>query len=164
MEWERAIGKPPQWPWGLLCCTQWDNTTGHCCLATGQRLPSNSCDRDQQMLPETHGKWILNYFSTCVCLFVIPFHIADEKANGISVYRVGLCFNLLQNRYCSFSMWHFCVLQSGPMFLMQICYLILCERYTFTIFLMRKQSLLLLLSWPLLINPSNSWFKKFRTV
>lgn len=32
-------------------------------------------------------------------MFAIPFHIADEKTKGISVYRVGLCFNLLQNRY-----------------------------------------------------------------
>lgn len=36
---------------------------------------------------------------TLTLVFAIPFHIADVKAEGISVYRVGLCFNLLHKRY-----------------------------------------------------------------
>lgn len=135
-----------------VCCTHWDNNTGYCCLATGQCLLCNSPDCG--LMRQTDASWNIlkmnHKLFWHLCLpFIFTLQMKRQKAFpctewdcALISYRTGI--------FCCFSMWYFCFLPSGLMFLIQICYLILNEKYTFTIFLMRTQSSFLLLGWPLL--------------
>lgn len=78
-----------------VCSTEWDNDTGHCCLATGQCLLCNSWDCGSMRQTDASSNTLQMDHKFFWQEFAIPFHIADEKAEGISVYREGLCFNLL---------------------------------------------------------------------
>lgn len=129
-----------------LLCSCWD-----CALRTPRDASWNTLQINHKLL------WHL-------CLpFLFTLQMKRQKAFLCTEWDCALiCFRT--GIFWCFSLWYFCFLQSGLVFLIQACYLILRERCTSTVVLMRRQSLFLLLSWPLLINPSNLWFKKFRTV
>lgn len=128
-----------------LLCSSWD-----CALRTPTDASWNTLQINHKLL------WHL-------CLsFLFTLQMKRQKAFLSTEWDCAL-IRFRPGIFWCFSMWYFCFLQSGLVFLIQAWYLILRERCTSTILLMRRQSLFLL-SWPLLINPSNLWFKKFRTV
>lgn len=78
-------------------CLLWAAGKQHRLLlpATGQCLLCNSWDC--ALMRPTDASWNTLQINHKLFwhLFAVPFHIADGKAEGISVYRVGLCLNLL---------------------------------------------------------------------